>query len=272
MKDLIVTINCWRGDIERWSKTSNSIESIRQAAQRWGADYFEHSTIKYAEYNPPGGIRKAGGTGGWNGFLTTFLWQKIWIIENFTNYDRVLIIDTDTIINSKAPSIFEELGNSDMAAVLDGNPGRMPQSGDYFRHTFAYNNSRMGGELDIFKAIPGFNEKDYWENYFNAGVMVYNAKVMGLRIEGLKDLMLNSPHIKHYLEHVDAPVDQSLLNAWVSTDGLDLKFLDNTWNWLAPDTWEEYNGMWAGPMQPNIYHFCGANLTKERCETYDRWK
>ena len=84
--------------------------------------------------------------------------------------------------------------------------------------------------------------------------------------------MLNSPKIKQYLEDVDAPVDQSLLNAWVTADGLDLKLLDNTWNWIAPDCVEEYENLYLGPMQPNIYHFCGAHLAKERCETYDRWK
>jgi len=272
MKDLIVTINCWRGNIDRWKTTSNSVESIRQAAQRWGTDYFELSDIKYPEYNPPGGIRKAGGVGERNGFLTTFLWQKVWVMENFTNYDRVLIIDTDTIINSKAPSIFNELGGSDVAAVLDGNPGRMPDKGDYFRNAFSYNTARCGNELEHFQAIPGFDESVYWDNYFNAGVLLYNAKVMGLRVNELKNLMLNSPQINYYIENVEAPVDQSLLNAWVSFSGINLKHLDNTWNWLAPDTVEEFNTMYSGPMQPNIYHFCGTNLAKENCETYNRWK
>lgn len=272
MKDLIVTINYWRGDIDRWKKTSNSIESIRQAAQRWGADYFELSDIKYPEYNPPGGIRKAGGVGKWNGFAGTKLWQKIWVMENFAHYDRVLIIDTDAIINSKAPSIFNELGEYDFAAVLDGNPGRMPYKNDYFRNIFSYNNARGGNELEHFKAIPEFDENVYWENYFNSGVIVYNAKVMGLRVDELKNLITNLPKIKYYLEEVDSTIDQSLLSAWISCGGFELKLLDNTWNWVAPDTVEEFNTMYSGPMQPNIYHFCGTNLAKENCETYDRWK
>jgi len=119
--NIIVVINSIGKDIEKWKDTIDPTESIRYAAQRWSADYFELVDIKYPEYNQ-NPIRN---NGGWNGFTGTKMWQLVWIMENFTQYEKVLCLDNDVFINSKAPNIFDLLEGYDIASVLDGNPGRL---------------------------------------------------------------------------------------------------------------------------------------------------
>ena len=261
MKDIIIVINSYGGDIKKWEKNLNPIESIRQASQRWGSDFFELVDIKYKEYNP-NPIRSAGE---WNGFTGTKTWQIIWSIENFSFYDRILFLDTDIFINSKAPNIFNLLEDFEIACVKDGNPGRLDNAILNMSRNFVnFNNC-----ISYFDAIPNFNKEKYYDNYFNTGVVLLNPKKILDKVNKFKELILVSK-LKNYIEEHNSPIDQNLISAWVSSD-LDFKVLDNTWNWTCPDISQEYDDF-LGEMKPFIYHFCGTNLIKDRIENYNRWK
>jgi lipopolysaccharide biosynthesis glycosyltransferase len=249
-----------------FSKTTNSIESIRRASNRWKSDFIEIGDLKYQEYNK-NTIRKSGD---WNGFSGTKIWQIIWILENFSNYDKILILDSDVFINSEAPNIFDLISNEyDIAAVLDGNPGRLDnvlykKSIDIF--------SQMNGCIEHFKHLNGFNTNNYINNYINTGVVLYNMNKFSNKIKDLKNQIIEKKEIYNYIEEHNSPIDQNLLSAWISSNkDINLKILDNTWNWISPDITQEYDEF-LGRMKKMIYHFCGTNLIKERMVNYDRWK
>ena len=70
-KNIIVVQNVF----DDLSKTSQSIESIRFAAHRWECDFYEMSYFK----NPDSPC--------------IFLWDRIWAMENFKNFDNTIYIE-----------------------------------------------------------------------------------------------------------------------------------------------------------------------------------
>lgn len=258
MKNLIVVMNVCTNE-EVWHNKNNSIESIRFASHRWKSDFIELNNIKYPEEN----VDNVSTPGIWR----PKIWQLFWIIENFTNYDNVLILDNDVIINSKAPNIFDEIGEYDMALVLDGNPGRL---NNYILDTISSNFRDINGCTEYFYTIPNFDKEKYFMNIYNLGVILLKPKNIIEELLKFKELIKTS-NLKEYIDSHDSPGDQNLFSAWLSTKNFNIKKLDNEWNWTCPDIWMEYDE-YINKMTPHIYHFCGTNLSKERVITYDKWK
>ena len=154
-RNLIVTINSY----PNFEFHKQSIESFRFAANRWKCDFYEKT---YSEENGFPGKR--------------YIWDKFWILSNFTNYDNVLYIDADCIINSKSPNIFNEIDDvHDFYVVVDGNPGRFED--DFYKNIYSKNFSNKSNEHVLFKTIfNSFNIENYLNNYFNAGVMLFKPK------------------------------------------------------------------------------------------------
>jgi len=240
--------------------TTQSIESIRLAAKRWNADFYELNTIQFPDSPNP------------------FFWDRIWEYENFINYDKVVIVDPDVIINVKSPDLFEELTpDFDICLVKDGNPGGRFPDHAYFKNSISRHCAFLGDTIPIFsRNITGFSEEEYWENYFNVGVNVFYPKKIAPVMQDLKKLILNNSEIHKYLDFKNGGVwfsSQNIFNALFISKGIKIKFLGDEWNWIAPDISEEYNeNLYLGPMKPWIYHFTGTNGCKDELKKYDRWK
>jgi lipopolysaccharide biosynthesis glycosyltransferase len=247
-RNIIVTIN----NYPNFKSNEESIESFRNAATNWSCDFYEKKTHEDSKF-----------TG------KKFIWDKFWILNNFKEYDNVLYLDSDCVINSKSPSIFNEVENDyDLFVVLDGNPGRFVD--DFFKKKFSVNFSNSSGEHKEFpKIFQKFNIETYLKNYFNSGVMLFKPDRFSKHIKSLNTFLFTKEIIELFNKNMG---DQNFLNAWALESGLKIKYLDNTWNWIAPDISQEYETMFLKPMIPNIYHFCGTNLSKERLKTYNRWR
>lgn len=256
MKKLIVVQNAYP-DLEI---TKHSIESIRYAAHKWKSNYYEITHFQFP--NSPEDV----------------LWDKFWILENFIDYDIVLMIDADCVVNSVAPSIFEELGNDyDFGAVLDGNPNGRFKHNDMWYRSHAYNYHLAHNSVSIFqKYIPNFNYENYWNTYCNMGMFLFRPKIMYGIMQDIKKLLYNNTEIYEYLNYHknnSRYAGQNLLCAFLSLYKDRFLLMDNTWNWLAPDDVTEYNEeMFLGKMKPYIYHFAGTDGSKESLKTYNRWK
>lgn len=275
--NLIITINSY----SNFKFCENSIESIRYASRRWKSDFLEiHSllddTLSISE----------------NLFRI-----KVESIEKFQNYDKILFIDNDTIINSTSPNIFEQLEDGyDLAAVLDGNPGGRFKD-DSFRNTYSKNNSNELN-LEIFKKYIEVDESLYFEKYINVGVLLINPKLILPKIVSFMNHFSSTDELSKSMYQCFMN-EQNILSLFMS-HFCNIKLLDNRWNWIAPDMagkhgyvsdhfdpntgnlvdWQEtedYPPTWAdnffrGKMHPYIYHFCGAANSKNFLDGYDRWK
>jgi lipopolysaccharide biosynthesis glycosyltransferase len=238
--------------------TEQCIMSMRHASHRWGANFYE---ICYNNF--PSAVVK-------------LMWSRLWVLENCMEYDKVLMVDPDIIINSKSPNIFDELDDDhDLSVVLDGNPGRFEN--DFIRNGIVKNISKLHNSIQVFKEnIEGFDESKYWSSYFNNGVWVFRPKKMKVIFEKFKYLVYNNSKIYDYIDPVKQggmfPI-QNLFNAIITHSNIKVKYLDNTWNWLIPDIVEEYNENFflSDKMIPNIYHFTGTPNSKIFMKNYTKW-
>ncbi len=255
-KNIIVVQNVF----EDPNLTIHSIESIRNAAKRWGADFYELNTIQSPDSPNP------------------FFWDRMWEYTEFSKYEKVLILDPDVVINIKAPNIFDQLTTEfDFCVVKDGNPGERFENPVYLRDSIVKHNAMAGNTIEIFqKNIIGFSEEEYWDNYFNVGVNLFYPERIKSAIEKMRNLVFNNMEIYKYVNFRNGGVwfsPQNLINAVFITEGVKIKFLENEWNWVLPDIAEEYNEeFFLGPMKPWIYHFTGTNGSKESLAQYNRWK
>jgi lipopolysaccharide biosynthesis glycosyltransferase len=251
-KNIIVVQNVF----DDLSKTEQSIKSIRFAAHRWESDFYEMSYFKHKD-SP-----------------SVLFWDRVWAMENFKNYDKVLIVDPDVIINEESPSIFELLEpTTDLCVVHNINRDRI--STPYFEK-ISLTISKIHNSIDVFKRkINNFSETTYLENYFNMGVFLYRPKSLSPIIQKMKELMFNDEELMKYLsfkESGDWFPAQNFTSAYLTHSNLNIKFLPKEWNWLSPDIHTEFNEEYFwGKMKPNIYHFTGTDLSKERLKTYTNW-
>lgn len=252
-KNIIVVQNVF----DDLSKTAQSIESIRFAAHRWECDFYEISYFKHKD-SP-----------------STLFWDRIWAMENFKNFDKVLIVDPDVIINEEAPNIFDLMEpTTDLCVVHNINRDRA--STPYFEN-ISLTISTLHNTIDVLKRkINNFSEVTYLENYFNMGVFLYRPKSLSPIIQEMKELMFDDEELMKYLsfkECGDWFPAQNFTNAYLTHANLNIKFLPKEWNWLSPDIDTECNEEYFwGKMKPYIYHFTGTNLSKERLKTYTKWK
>jgi hypothetical protein len=183
--------------------------------------------------------------------------------------------DPDVVINEESPNIFNLMEpTTDLCVVHNINRDRV--STPYFEK-ISVTISKLHNSIDIFqRKINNFSENTYLENYFNMGVFLYRPKSLFPIIQEMKEMIFNDEELMKYLsfkECGDWFPSQNFTSAYLTHSNLNIKFLSKEWNWLAPDIHtecdEEY--FW-GKMKPNIYHFTGTDLSKERLKTYTNWK
>jgi lipopolysaccharide biosynthesis glycosyltransferase len=237
--------------------TEQSIKSIRYAAHRWKADFYEMCYFKH-EKSP-----------------SVLFWDRMWAMKNFEKYDRVLIVDPDVIINENAPNIFELMDeNDDVCVVHNINEDRI--STPYLKEV-SDTVCKLHNSLLIFeKYIPNFSEQIYLEKYFNMGVFLYKPKRLEPIIIEMNNLIYNNEELYRYFSYIDTKdwfASQNFTSGYLTHSDLNIKFLPKEWNWLAPDIHTECNDeFYWGQMKPHIYHFTGTNLAKDRLRTYTKWR
>lgn len=268
---------------EDFDLTNQSILSMRKAAHRWNCDFYELSYFKY-----PYSLEK-------------IFWDRSWVYKNFINYDKVLILDPDIVINSTAPNIFNELTDEyDLAVALDGNPGNRFRDPLQLKNTIVKHIAHVNDSIKIFENyIPNFDYKKYWDGYFNNGVVLFNPKKLLKITQNIEQAILNNKFISQYMSTEASFKMQNIFNAFVSSSDLKIKHLDNNWNWILPDIggldghlldqWDPNTGeliqweidgvlpnytdnFYKGKMHPYIYHFCGTQNAKNLLKTYNRWQ
>ena len=147
-------------------------------------------------------------------------WQRWYVHDllehNNIDYDKVFMVDLDTMIRWDAPNIFEDewIGkNSDFAACVDNdNLGWVKDSVDGYQHLF------NDVSLD-------------WERYFNCGV-IFMTKKMAKISKAITDFYFDNEEEILKLQHetLKKGSDQTPVNYMVRKEGYPITYLSRKWN------------------------------------------
>jgi hypothetical protein len=279
MKKRLIVVQSVFDKIEDFAQ---SINSMRYAAHRWNTDFLELSYHKF-----PNSINK-------------IFWDRNWVYKNFINYDEVLLLDPDAVVNSKAPNLFDELSEFDFAVVRDGNPDGRFSDAEFLKRSIVKNISHLDNCVDLFdRYIYNFDYKNYWDGYFNNGVVLFKTSSLQAVVDELENLIYDNNEIQNYLK-TNYFSCQNLPNAFITSSKLKIKYLDSKWNWIIPDLagkngylkdqfipetgdilyWEDTmesppdysHNLFRGSMKPYIYHFTGTSESKNILKNYTNWK
>jgi lipopolysaccharide biosynthesis glycosyltransferase len=277
-KNCVIVINAFP-DFEF---CQNSIESIRGASKRWGSTFIEINELSSLASYPLG---------------RRLFETRIDLISFYKDFDTILILDSDIIINSKAPNIFELLGESELAGVRDGNPTR-GVCGSTIKSMYSLDISNLL-DFDSFKGKVEIDKEKYFSDFLNIGVLLINPRKTWKKFDTYYNFICSEPQIVSNFDRYFHN-EQNLFNVFFSHFLKDVKILDDTWNWIAPDIgsksgiyadhfdpqtgniveWEDTGcppPSWAHNfsskrMYPYIYHFTGTNGAKDALKNYQNWK
>lgn len=135
-------------------------------------------------------------------------------------YDKVIYLDTDLVVNADVSELYEyDLENNYFAACCDNS----------LRQQISLSLSGV----ESYKHVDGYFKKLGFENvmedYFNAGVLVFNTKLM--REDNLSQKMLENAQNNNYIHSGQDPMNVCTYNR--------VKFIPLNWNTM---TWEPVEG------------------------------
>jgi len=221
---------------------SNVLESQIHAANRWGCKYIiEHKPNDLFKDCYPS----------WN--KISALYDK----EFYYNFDRILILDSDILINIKAPNPFDLCNYNAFNVVRDSHYKYINDKETLNKHIKDY----ITPHYRYFEIRSHDISFSYIKNFFNSGVMMYSpAKLLSRDINNPKYTNIILDSILDGTSHRE----QAIINYIIQAE-IDINYLDKTWNIIDPNI--------SKPMRGYMYHFTGKDWSglKEKVKTYN-WK
>lgn len=143
-------------------------------------------------------------------------WHKLFVFKlleaNDIDYNKVLIVDSDTIVHPDAPNIFDECGDGICMVHNEGSYDWLLRSMETYS-TYLF---------------EGFTFPFY--EYCNSGVMVANKKHKDF-FNGILDFYDNNhDRIKQIQNTFHVGTDQPVINFFIHRDRDDLQILPYEWN------------------------------------------
>lgn len=172
------------------------------------------------------------------------IWNKELIYEIGKGYDKIGIVDSDTIISPDAPNIFDRFTEDEFCGV-----------GDLCDLNWLL--SSIEGRKQFF---PDINLDT--SQYFNAGVLFFGSKHLKV-FEDLLTLYLNNQDAIDSIK--GGGKEQTLLNYVVQNNGVKVRLLDPSWNLLSIHRKNMFTHNWQLNIDPTpyfikyayIWHFTG---------------
>lgn len=135
-------------------------------------------------------------------------------------YDKVVYLDTDLVVNADVSELFEyDLGNNYFAACCD----------NILRQQISLAKAEIKGYMQFYEYFKKLGFENVMDDYFNAGVLVFNSKLM--REDNLSQKMLENAQNNNYKNSGQDPMNIC------SKDKV--KFIPLNWNTM---TWEPVEG------------------------------
>ena len=142
------------------------------------------------------------------------VWNKELVYDIGKEYDKIGIVDSDTMIRWDAPNIFEQLGE-EVAGVVDvANLRWITNSINNYGDTF-------------FKGW----EKPNIDNYFNAGVLFFDKKYLDVFKQVLDFYLENKIELDNWSK--GGGKEQTILNYFLIKNEATKKELQPEWNLFA---------------------------------------
>jgi len=186
-------------------------------------------------------------------------WNKLLITDVGKEYDKVGIIDNDTMIKWDTPNIFE-LYDDEFCGVPD------------------YCNLKwLLDSLTVYKVFFTGIEVDYYE-YINSGVMFLNNKHLRL-FEDITDFYLeNKEELDNWKK--GGGCDQTIINYFLVKNGIKKKLLSFDWNLLHINRKDMFMNNWqlrddATPYfikYGKIWHFTGFPVEQRESIMSQTWE
>jgi lipopolysaccharide biosynthesis glycosyltransferase len=172
------------------------------------------------------------------------IWNKELIYEIGKGYDKIGIVDSDTIISPDAPNIFDLFTEEDFCGVQD-------------LCDLNWLLSSIKGRQHFFPETKMSAMK-----YFNAGVLFFGSKHLKV-FEDLLNLYLSNQ--KEIDEIKGGGKEQTLLNFVVQSSGVEVKLLTPAWNLISIHRKNMFIPNWQLKKDPTpyfmkyayIWHFTG---------------
>lgn len=205
MRRVLITI-----DINNFQR-ENSRQSMIDASNRWGAEFFAFSNKYYGDY-----------------FGVTF--NKAILDLLAYGYDEIMFLDADCIIRSDAPNPFELIQEDKIVAVQNGNEriGNYPNT----LNQHMYNLLRINQQRQMLEIV----EKP--DIYFNTGLMLAKVSIMRRLCHLVRAIMpelnydrFNPIYEQALFNYASRCISPNLDNPFVS-------FIDETWNYMYPSNLE----------------------------------
>lgn len=140
------------------------------------------------------------------------IWNKSLIYKYGQGYDKIGIVDSDTMIRWDAPNIFEYIEEDKFYGVID----------------LCDLNWLFDSVKDRQKFFP--NVKLDLNKYLNAGVLFFSSKHLDFFHKFLT-------FVKHYEEEINeikgGGKEQTLLNFFLQSEGIEIETLEPAWNLLS---------------------------------------
>ncbi len=185
------------------------------------------------------------------------IWNKEKIFSIGKQYEKIGVVDSDTMVRWDTPNIFNTF-NDEWCGVVD--------------------NADLGWILDSIKNYNKFypNIKLNIDNYFNAGVLFFHNKYLNI-FENLLNLYLNN---QEELDNWDkgGGKEQTLLNYTAVKNKINFKPLNPEWNLFAMHKKDMFHHNWQLKTQTNhflkygyIWHFTGFPVEQRKNLMKQTW-
>ena len=183
------------------------------------------------------------------------IFEKENAFEFLKAYDKVCIIDADIYIRDNVPNIFDEI---DMDTAFAGvRECDMPLTPKYQHKIQGFSTK----QYEMFPEIMKEHTTEYGVPFYNMGLMLFTKKLQEYLSRMTPEQFIRQEQFEGFVNgkgHWKWSTDQTLLNYWVKTSGMETKNLSWKWNALFKAVRDE-----ELPESYFIHFFLSDNLPQQ---------
>ena len=173
------------------------------------------------------------------------IWNKELIYKIGKDYDKIGVIDSDTMIKWDTPNIFDEFNDDEFCGVVDN-----------------INLRWIYDSINVYKKFFPDTDIDL-NSYFNAGVLFFGNKYLSVFKDVLNFYLDNQEELDNW--KLGGGKEQTILNYHLVKHDVNKKELTPNWNLLGMHRRDLFSHNWQVKDEPspffikygNIWHFTG---------------